>query len=136
MFRAGIAPTAILLLWVLPATWGCRYFESSPGPLPDSTLVNVLADLHVAASRAETYGEPAWDWRDSVLATYGVDSTQLKQTLLKHAEEPERFIHLYSAVLDRLNELWNGRGAAPRHRSDGSVPDDDSLVSSDVDTLR
>lgn len=108
--RASIIPSALIFLWALLAAGGCRYSVSSPGLLPDSTLVNVLADLHLAASRAEIYGEPSWDWHDSVMTAYGVDSTRLRRTLLKHAEQPERFIHLYSAVLDRLNERWNSRG--------------------------
>lgn len=112
-FRRALASAALPWLVLLGASGSCRYFDAGPRPLSDSTLVDVLAGLHVAASRAETYGEPTWDWRDSVLAAHGVDSVQLRITLLEHADRPEEFIHLYSAVLDRLNELWNADGRSP-----------------------
>jgi uncharacterized protein DUF4296 len=83
---------------------GCAEPVERDPVLDDSTLVTVLADLHLADARARLPdSEPGL--RDSVLAFHGVDSVALRTTLEGLIENPDDLVALYSRVLDRLNAV-------------------------------
>ena len=98
MNRAAPLMLAALLL----AVTGCEQQGSREEVVPDSLLVVVLADLHLADARARIPGEPV-GLRDSVLAHHGLDEAVFQEAMDGFADYPEELTTLYNSVLDRLN---------------------------------
>lgn len=108
-----------------------RGSASSPGgvnTLPDSTLIDVLADLHLVGAeryftmrddRARTATEAAPDDSshrmirrlttdapiDSLLDAHDVDRAAYDSAIEWYIDHPEEFVSLYNRVLDRLNQV-------------------------------
>ncbi len=95
-------PAKIVLLAVAFGA-GCTAPEPEVAVLPDSTLVEVLADLHLAGARAERAGDWAVAWRDSILHRRAVSPEVFSQTLAYYAAHNEAYLKVYDAVLDTLN---------------------------------
>jgi hypothetical protein len=96
--RLGLA---VLLGAVVLA--GCRPGERPPrGILQDSTLVEALVGVHLAAARASHTGEPIDSLRAAALARVGTDSVALHRALDAYSRRPEALVALYDRVLDRL----------------------------------
>ena len=70
----------------------------------DSTLVVVLADLHLADARARIPDVAKGALRDSVLRHYGLDEETFQLAMDGFVDHPDELINLYNQVLDRLNE--------------------------------
>lgn len=88
------------LLLGMPA---CSAFSTDAPPVPDSTLVDVLVELHLAEGRAEITGTPVPAARDSILARYGVTPDAFDETVAYYADRPEAYLEVYDAVLDALS---------------------------------
>jgi hypothetical protein len=72
-------------------------------PLADSTMVEVMIDLHLAVARAEVTQQVPAGIRDSILTTHGADSAAYARTIWHYAQNPEKYEQIYGQVLDRLN---------------------------------
>lgn len=88
-----------LLLGALPA---CSSFAPEEPPVPDSTLVDVLVEMHLAEARRQLHGPIPPAMRDSILAHYGLDSTRLQATMDHYSKHPATYKQLYGMVLDSL----------------------------------
>lgn len=89
------------LLLALPLA-GCADPEVREIVVPDSTMIVVLADLHLADARARL-PDQAKGTRDSVLAHHGLDSTAFQAAMDGLLAHPQELTRMYDAVLDRLN---------------------------------
>lgn len=81
---------------------GCKDAPERDHILSDSTLVVVLADLHLADARARLPGVPP-GLRDSVLAYHGITEADFEAAMSRLSEHPDDAVNLYNSVLDRLN---------------------------------
>ncbi len=96
-----------------------------PGPIDDSTMVNVLVELHLVVGRAEVANDVPPNIRDSILTAYDVDSTTYAHAVTYYAAHPEKYEEIYTRVLDRLNSerfprdqsTGDGATSAPPTRS-------------------
>jgi hypothetical protein len=70
--------------------------------LADSTLAEVLVELHLLAARKAVIGDVTPAFRDSVLARYGMDSVMLVRRLETYARDPQALQRLYQMIRDRL----------------------------------
>ncbi|WP_054684128.1 DUF4296 domain-containing protein [Rhodothermus marinus] len=80
----------------------------------DSTLVNVLVELHLLSARQAVVGDVTPTFRDSVLARYGLDSATVARRLQRYARDPEAFRQLYQQIQERLMLEHYGSEATPR----------------------
>lgn len=68
----------------------------------DSTLAEVLVELHLLAARKAVVGDEASALRDSVWARYGMDSAMVARRLEAYARNPKALQRLHQIVQDRL----------------------------------
>lgn len=92
----------MILVFSLSFGSGCAG-SADDSPVPDSTMVRVLLELHLAVARAEVTGEIPPNIRDSILVAYGIDSTSYAKSILYYADHPDKYEAVYTRVLDRLN---------------------------------
>jgi len=83
---------------------GCSRGVDDVPPVADSTMVDVLADLHLSEARNQRYGDLPPAIRDTVLVLYGLDSTRYAAAMRYYAEHPDAYVELYTAVMNKLNE--------------------------------
>jgi hypothetical protein len=97
---------SLLLILLTVAVWctGCSAVTSDEPPVSDSTLVQVLLELHLASARAEVVRDVSPTLRDSILFHYGLDSTSFEAALSYYIDRPEEYKALYTKVLDQINE--------------------------------
>lgn len=81
-------------------------------PLPDSTLVVVFTDLHLAGARLRLEPGVPDGQRDSVLQRHGVDPADFEASVAWLRDHPDAFVGIYGSVLDRLNALPADSSAA------------------------
>ncbi|MEM6327119.1 MAG: hypothetical protein AAF791_08375 [Bacteroidota bacterium] len=96
-----------LLAWIgslglLSTGCGDDTTEADAGTVSDTTLVAILADLHLADARAEITGEPADSLHRATLARLGVDSAEVAERVAAATRVPENASALTRAVTDRL----------------------------------
>jgi len=105
--NAGYLFAAVLL--PLPA---CSSITSEEPPIADSTMVEVLIELHLADARLDLQLDRIPAVRDSILFKHGLDEPRFLQILDYYAEHPEEYTALYTTVLDRLSDerLRQGEG--------------------------
>jgi hypothetical protein len=92
----------LLPLALLAGVTGCESSLTRGPAVPDSTLVDVLVDLHLEAARHES-GVLTDSLRREVLSRHAVDSARFARTLAHYSEHPEAYVPLYDRVIDRLN---------------------------------
>lgn len=81
---------------------GCVQTPERVVVIPDSTLVVVLADLHLADARARLPNQ-AIGLRDTVLAFHGLNEAVFQEAMDSFDAHPEELTNLYNTVLDKLN---------------------------------
>ena len=82
---------------------GCRS-NASVKAIPDSTMVDLLVELHLANGRIEVTDRPLDFPRDSIFQVYGIDSTAYARMIGYYARHPEEYSEIYGRVLDELSE--------------------------------
>lgn len=101
---------------VMSCVGGCQA-QSGSTTLSDSTIVLVLADLHVLDAgyylqardsnwTAVQDGAPLFETgasRDSIFEVHGITSAQFDAKVEELVEDPDRFLAIYEDVLDRLS---------------------------------
>ena len=92
-----------LLLCLVLGLSACSAFTPESPPISDSVMVEVLAELHLADARAQLRFDSPPAPRDSILATYGLDTTSFNETMRYYYDHPAEYVILYTALLDRLN---------------------------------
>ncbi len=97
----GLGLVVAGLLLTLPA---CSAITSEAPPISDSTMVEVLIELHLTDARAELRYEAIPTVRDSILFKHGLDQQRFLDILDYYAEHPEEYAALYTTVLDRISD--------------------------------
>ena len=108
--RLGGRVVLVLALLLFQAACG-KPEEASP--VPDSTMVDMLIELHLSVARAEVTNSVPANIRDSILTAYEVDSTAYAEAVTYLAEHPDKYAEIYSRVLDKLNSERIPLGFAP-----------------------
>jgi hypothetical protein len=98
---AAILPA--VLAWAGAAATGCGDPAQAGPAVPDSTMIEVLVDLHLAAARLQLVPDAPTGLRDSVLALHGLDSTSFLRAMAWYEANPDAYVAVYGAVVDRLN---------------------------------
>lgn len=86
-----------LVLWL---TAGCAPEGSKP--VADSTMVEVLIELHLLNARLEIEDRPLLGARDSILQRYGLDSAAFAAAMRYYADRPQEYADLYGRVVDEM----------------------------------
>ncbi len=81
----------------------CSAFTSDEPPISDSTMVEVLIELHLANARLELQYDRRPAVRDSILFKYGLDAQRFQDVMAYYADHPEAYSALYTTMLDRIS---------------------------------
>jgi len=109
------AAPAALALALCVALVGCSSFAPEEPPVPDSTLVQVLVEMHLAEARRQVHGPIPPALRDSILMQHGLDNTRLDAAMDFYSARPVAYEALYDIVLDSLKE--RDPASSPSYRS-------------------
>lgn len=104
--RSGTGPQYVnpfLLMFIAIGLSACSSLISDVPPVADSTMVNVLVELHLANARTELQSDLVPALRDSILADNGLDTLRFRTALDYYVEHPEDYLKIYSSVLDQLS---------------------------------
>jgi hypothetical protein len=101
--------TLLAALLTLPA---CSAIISEEPPITDSTMVEVLIELHLTDARADLHYDLAPALRDSIFFKYGLDEQRFLEILDYYADHPEAYAAVYTTVLDRINDERMQQGAS------------------------
>jgi hypothetical protein len=81
----------------------CSSFTPSDPPLSDSTMVEVMTELHLAKARANTYGDTLYTaLRDSILRQHSVSDARFDDALRYYSERPSEYLAIHRAMEDSL----------------------------------
>lgn len=97
---ASWTAAAALCLLVLA---GCE--RSAGPPIADSLFVEILTDLHIAEAEVAMREDADAALRDSVLDAHGTTTGRFEETLEFYANDPEAYLEIYNAVINRLNQM-------------------------------
>ena len=108
----SVARSRPIAVWILALALagslaGCAGEPAPQQVLPDSTMIRVISDLHLATARYELDDGAAPGLRDSVLAMHGLDSTAFEEAMAWYRAHPSEYAAVYGAVIDRLNAERN-----------------------------
>lgn len=94
----------LLVLTLLLSPLACSPFTAEEPPVADSTLVEVLIELHLAQARTEAEEAPLPPAaRDSIFARHEVDVDRFHAAMDYYARHPDAYLTLYDRVLNRLS---------------------------------
>ena len=91
------------LLLVLPACSGQAPTEAGPS-IADSTMIQLLIELHLVEARANIVQSDESTRRDSILLQYGVEREAFDAAMDYYAAHPSEFVSIYSEALDKLSD--------------------------------
>ena len=93
----------------------CSAFTSDEPPISDSTMVEVLIELHLVTARLELQYDHQPAVRDSILFKYGLDAQRFQDIMAYYADHPEAYSAIYTTMLDRISaeRLQQGEGLPP-----------------------
>ena len=82
----------------------CSAITSEEPPISDSTMVEVLIELHLTNARLELQHDFIPAALDSILFKHGLDRQRYRAIVDYYADHPEEYSALYTIVLDRLSD--------------------------------
>lgn len=120
-FRPAGPPKLVAALVVaLVASPACGGEAPEPGPVSDSTYVDVMARLWLVQERHDREDAEAADSaRRAVLAERGVSEADLRAYAERHGDDPRRMAELWRAVEAKAEEL---RPPVPDEQEDEESP--------------
>ena len=93
----------LLGLALSSSLFACSSFSPDEPPLPDTTMVEMLTELHLAQARARIHEDSVFvPLRDSILLHYGVSQTRFERALRYYSDHPSAYLPIQSAVEDSL----------------------------------
>lgn len=98
-FPIPIYPFSLFLLLSLGA---CSPFLSEEAPLSDSTMVEVLIELHLARARHDIQQDLPSTLHAEILDAHGLTEQQFRETMAFYADHPTTYTEVYTRVMDRL----------------------------------
>lgn len=100
-----MARLALLLLLSLSA---CTQLLTEPPPVADSTMVEVLVELHLAEAMLASGTTPLpLSVRDSILQRHQLTESGYEEAVQYYTAHPEAYAALYEQVVNVLNEEQN-----------------------------
>lgn len=94
----------LLCLGVSGSLAACSSFSPEEPPVADSTFIEVLTELHLAAARVEVYADTTLSvLQDSIFAHYGVPRGRFERALTYYSEHPTAYETIYRAMQDSLD---------------------------------
>ena len=100
--RSIVASRAGATLSLLLLAGACSNPIAEAPPVPDSIMVEVLVDLHVAERRHALEQDVGRPLRDSILTRHGLDAEVYAEAMAYFAAHPDRYATLYGDVIDDL----------------------------------
>ncbi len=92
---------AISLIWLIAVSiGGCGSDRSKP--VADSTMIDVLIEMHVLNARIHVTDRPMEGARDSIFHRYGIDSSAFVRAMDYYARHPDQYAEVYGRVVDEL----------------------------------
>ena len=73
-------------------------------PVADSTMIDVLIELHLAEARVEMLHKDQIAVKDSILRHYGLSREAFEANMAFYKAHPDAFHKLYSEALDKLSD--------------------------------
>lgn len=92
--------TVTVLCAAFLAVAGCTGGGSKP--IADSTMVDILVELHLLNARMQVTERPFVGARDSIFQGYGIDSTTYANALSYYVDHPAEYASIYGRVVDEL----------------------------------
>lgn len=85
---------------------GCadKVTGTSPAPVPDSVMIELLIEMHLAEARIEMHHEPMLETRDSIFVQYGITQATFEAAMEYYTENPEAYLKIYTEALDKLSD--------------------------------
>jgi len=102
--RSGLSLLAASVL-AAPLLSACSAFSPEQPPVADSTMVQVLTDMHLAAERMNLAASPPAGLRDSIFTRHRVSPREYEAAMTYYSQHPEAYETLYNAVIDSLSAL-------------------------------
>ena len=104
----------------------CSAITSEEPPIADSTMVEILIELHLTDARLDLQYDLLPAVRDSILFKHGLDEPRFLAILDYYADHPEEYSALYTTVLDRISDerLRQGEGLPPNYNPPPGVADE------------
>jgi len=90
------------LVFLLLGLGACSPFLSEEPPLSDSTMVEVLIELHLARARHDIQQDLPPTLHDEILDAYRLTEQQFQETMAFYVDHPETYTAVYTRVMDRL----------------------------------
>ena len=119
--RAIVHTVVVLLLGMglSGSLVACSSFTPEEPPVADSTFIEVLSELHLAAARARMYEDTTLTaLQDSIFAHYNIPRARFERALEYFSEHPSKYAPMYEAMRDSLdNERLQLRGSIPQQKT-------------------
>ncbi len=87
-------------------TSGCadKVTGTSPAPVPDSVMIELLIEMHLTEARIEMHNEPMLETRDSIFVQYGITPATFEAAMDYYTENPEAYLKIYTEALDKISD--------------------------------
>lgn len=85
---------------------GCadKVTGTSPTPVPDSVMIELLIEMHLVEARIEMHNEPMLEARDSIFMQYGITPAIFGEAMDYYTENPDAYLKIYTEALDKLSD--------------------------------
>lgn len=96
----------VLVWWLALGCTGlmaCSTITSEEPPISDSTMTELMVELHLADARVELQLDVPDTLRSAILYKYGLDEQGFRQIIAYYADHPEAYASLATTVLDRIS---------------------------------
>ena len=94
---------ALMFLLLLPSCVSQPLTEVT-APIADSTMVQLIIELHLAEARAQVSQSDQTASRDSIFFHYGVEKDDFEAAMDYYAGNPDAYVRIYSEALDKLSD--------------------------------
>ena len=94
----------LLLFPVLIASCTGQAPTEAITPIPDSTMIQLLIELHLAEARAQTLQTDTASLRDSIFLFYDIEPDAFEAAMEYYTQHPENYLKIYSEALDKLSD--------------------------------
>lgn len=88
---------------LLPACSGQTPTESAPA-VADSTMIELIIELHLAEARSQVTETDLAAARDSIFLYYGIEHDAYAAAMDYYSRNPDEFVKIYAEALDRLSD--------------------------------
>ena len=102
-FRSTLFVPGCVALLLLPACTGKAPTEVA-APIADSTMIQLIIELHLAEARSQLSATSQTAKRDSIFLHYDVNADEFEAAMAYYSSNPEVYVSIYSEALDKLSD--------------------------------